>query len=284
MNTNNYSQYDFVVYKMFSFLWISCLSLLNNFVNFIVCTSRSQKLWSTKMDQEILFNGVGQRLADLITHSNIKQIDIAKALDVDPSVVSHWITGKRHMPTSKKVELCAFLEEKNGEVFPLEELNTFDCVIPIKGEVQDSWNIIDYDTLSKERKLRVKNLYFPPDTVGFIFQNSNKLYWRHNAIWVTRIVPGRWVDKKEVHPHADSRLCMLKVKGGNKFLAVPNIAGKRTITSGEGHKSTVPSYNIVTMGNGELVLKDVELDYAIPIIAGIPNWQILEKVFHPNLD
>jgi transcriptional regulator with XRE-family HTH domain len=236
------------------------------------------------MDQEILFNGVGQRLADLITHSNIKQIDIAKALDVDPSVVSNWITGKRYMPTAKKVELCAFMEDLTGEVFPLEELNTFDCVIPIKGEVQDGWNIIDYDPLSKPRKLRVKNLYFPPDTVGFVFSNSNKYYWRHNAIWVARIVPGRWVDKKEVHPASDTRLCMLKVKAGDKFIAVPTASGTRTVTSGEGNKSSVQQYNITSMGDGVMIWKDVELDYAIPIIAGIPNWQILDRVFHPDLD
>ena len=219
-----------------------------------------------------LFDGIGKRVAELLIENEYTQSMLAKELQVSPTEVSAWINGKRNIPLAKKLSISELFQT------PVSELENYECHVPIKGEVQDDWTIIDYDPLAAPRSLRMKNIILPVDTVGWVFTPSQELWWRNNAIWVARIVPGRFVDQKKVHPNCDGRLSVMKILGGNKYIGIPS---KITVKTDEDYSE---SWNITALGNGVILQKNVELEWGVPLIAGIPNWSALPRSFYPTLD
>ena len=212
-----------------------------------------------------LHQGVAARIAELLIERDMKQSELAEKVGVDASVVSSWISGRRGVPKDKKIQIC---EQFN---IPITELNYFNCEIPVYGEVQDNFEILDFDPIKHKKRLLIKNLFFPSDCVGYIYGNRQEYNWRFNAIWVVRVVKGRWADRNECHPQCDGRFCLIQITGGRKMLGVP-------------HSNTDGSYSIHSIGDGTLLLKGQFLDYAIPVLAGLPNWAVLVKSFHPDLE
>ena len=123
-----------------------------------------------------LFDGIGKRVAELLIENEYTQSMLAKELQVSPTEVSAWINGKRNIPLAKKLSISELFQT------PVSELENYECHVPIKGEVQDDWTIIDYDPLAAPRSLRMKNIILPVDTVGWVFTPSQELWWRNNAI------------------------------------------------------------------------------------------------------
>lgn len=212
-----------------------------------------------------LNSGIAARLAELLVTHDMKQSELASRLKVDQSVVSSWLNGRRSIPHEKLLFIC--------EIFdcPMAELTSFNCEIPIFGEVQTNYEIIDYDPLIDNKKLLIKNLFFPADCVGYIYGIDNKWSWRYRSIVIIRVVKGRWVDKKEMHPRSEGRLCLIQPAGGRKMLGVP-------------HANAQGNWNISAMDGMGQIANDVDIHYAIPTLCAIPNWDILEKSFEPNLD
>jgi transcriptional regulator with XRE-family HTH domain len=241
---------------------------MTKYVKFVLYNFNSLNLRRTKMqltENDNLHQGVAARIAELLIERDMKQSELAEKVGVDASVVSSWISGRRGVPQDKKIQIC---EQFN---IPLTELNHFNCEIPVYGEVQDNFEIIDFDPIKFKKRLLIKNLFFPSDCVGYIYGNRQEYNWRFNAIWVVRVVKGRWADKNECHPQCDGRFNLIQITGGKKMLGVP-------------HSNTDGSYNIHSIGDGTLLLKGQFLDYAIPILAGLPNWGALIKSFHPDLE
>ena len=212
-----------------------------------------------------LNSGIAARLAELLVLHDMKQSELAQKLQVDQSVVSSWLNGRRTVPPEKRINICDLFD------VPIAELSSFNCEIPIYGEVQDDFSIIDFDPIKHKKRLLIKNLYFPADCIGYIYGINQKYSWRYNAIWVVRVVKGRWADTNKVHPQSDGRLCLIQPTGGRKILGVP-------------FADTDGTWNIHAMNDGNLIHKDVEVDYAIPILSALPNWSVLEKSFDPNLE
>ena len=216
-----------------------------------------------------LTHGIGERISELLIDHDMTQKELARLLHVPSEYITHWIKGRRHLPDEYKIQMSDIFD------VPVQELTTFNCQIEIKGEVQDDWTIIDYDNNSPKKYLKMKNVILPSDTVGYQFAVSSKFWWRHNTIWAVRIrkngaIPNRWLN-----PDSHNRLSFLKVKNGNKYIAVPS---KYNPDATDENK-----YNVISMGSGDLLETGVELEYTVPLLLGIPNWAILEKTFYPDL-
>ena len=221
-----------------------------------------------------LYTGIGKRVAELLVENEYTQSMLATELQVSPAEVSSWINGKRNIPVAKKLSISELFQT------PVSELEDYECHVPIKGEVQDDWSIIDYDALSAPKSLRMKNIMLPSDTVGWVFQPSQELWWRNNAIWIARVVPGRFVDQKVTHPKSDGNLSIVKILGGGKYLCVPQkVAVKNTE---DDHYEEL--WNLNALGNGVTIKGNVELEWSIPILIAMPNWNILQRSFYSTLD
>ena len=96
-----------------------------------------------------LFDGIGKRVAELLIENEYTQSMLAKELQVSPTEVSAWINGQRNLPLAKKLSISELFQT------PVSELENYECHVPIKGEVQDDWTIIDYDPLAAPRSLRM---------------------------------------------------------------------------------------------------------------------------------
>jgi len=70
---------------------------------------------------------IAHRLQELLIANNMKQTELANHLDLDPSVISSWINGRRTIP-QKNIEDIA-------DVFglPLPDIQPFGFEIPILG-------------------------------------------------------------------------------------------------------------------------------------------------------
>jgi len=214
-------------------------------------------------------NQVAERLQELLFLNNMKQADLAEKIDVDPSVISSWVNGRRSIPQKNIEDLAEIFE------LPIADIAHFGCQIPILGEIRENYYIHSYDPLVTKKTIKCKTVWLPGDCVGYIYVSETPYNWRDQMIFIARIRKGGMVDQQMTHKNSNGRICLLgltnEYKVSEKMIAIPR-------------KNKDDSWDIYAIGDNRLVIQNVDISYCIPILCQFPNWHLLEFGFHNKLE
>ena len=207
---------------------------------------------------------IAHRLQELLIDNNMKQTELATHLDVDPSVISTWINGRRTIP-QKNIEDIA-------DVFglPLPDVQHFGCEIPILGEVRENYQVVQYDTLTSKKRVKCKTVFLPADCVGYIYVSETPFNWRDQMIFIARVRKGGMVDQRKIHHKSDGRLCLIAVNN-KKMIAIPR-------------KKQDGSWDLFALGDNRILVQSADIQYSLPILCQLPNWSVLPYGFHETLE
>tara|TARA_R110000868_G_scaffold274_8_gene2359 strand:+ start:773 stop:1435 length:663 start_codon:yes stop_codon:yes gene_type:complete len=218
---------------------------------------------------ELLSSNISHRLNEILLEKDVKKSELASILNVDASVVSGWISGKRILTMKSRSLIADKLK------IDVNEISDFTCEIPIVGYAEyNNYRIIDAKVMDKIQSLKVKNAILPKGMQAIKLQHTSDYNWRRDLIWLFKNTIDSSIQQKRVHRGVDFRLCICETAHGIKYLAEV----RKTLEKDR--------YTLHAVVGGEPLANciGIELNWACPVYCSYANHDVLETSFVNSLD
>ena len=218
---------------------------------------------------ELLSSNTSHNLEKILSSHDMKKSELAKLLNLDPSVISGWVSGKRILTMDSRKLIAEKLK------IDVNELTDFCSEIPIVGYAEYlDYRVIEAKLMDKIQSLKIKTSIVPENMQGIMMQRASDYNWRRDTIWVFKNKPDGCINEKRVHPLIDYRLAFAETDNGVKYIA--------EVRKTPNHDR----YSLHAIHGGEPLpnCSDIELNWAVPIYGTYHNHTILDTSFTPTLD